>query len=178
MAQLLRFAARISAQERTTAILHTRIEEISQDMVASFNQLAKYQIATERDLDVRFDKIDARFSEVDARFDKIDARFSEVDARFDKIDARFSEVDARFREVDARLNKIEANMATKDDLVSLEVRVTEDIRSLEARMATKDDLASLEARVTEDIRSLETRILDAFKQLVIMIDTRLPSQIP
>ncbi len=101
--------ARIGAQERLTTMVHARIEELSQDMGASFNQLAKYQIATERTLE---------------------ARFNQVDARFDKI---------------------EAHIAT---------------------MATKEDFAALK----EDIASLEARMLDAFKQLVTLIDKRLPTE--
>jgi hypothetical protein len=108
--QLPRLEARVRAQERLTTMLHARIEELSQDMGASFDQLVEYQIATERKLDARFDKIEAQITSMENR------------------------------------------MATK-----------EDVASLEARMATKEDVAALEARV-----------LDAFQQLVTMIDTRLP----
>lgn len=62
------------------------------------------------------------------------------------------ELDIRFRHIDARLDRLEA--------------VT----------ATKEDLASLEGRIKGDMASLESRILDAFKQLVTMVDTRLPLQ--
>ncbi len=97
--QLPRLEARISAQEHLTVMLHARIEELAQDMSASFDKLAKYQIETEHTIEARFDKI-------------------------------------------------------------------------EAQMATKEDIATLEARIT----NMEGRILDAFKQLVAMIDTRLPPQ--
>jgi DNA repair exonuclease SbcCD ATPase subunit len=110
--------ARVSAQERMQTALHARIEELSQDVTASFRQLADYQIQTEHQIDARFDKVDARFDKVDARFDK-------VDARFDKVEAR--------------VVAIEANMATK-----------------------------------EDMTTMEGRMLDAFKQLLTVIDSRLP----
>jgi predicted nuclease with TOPRIM domain len=82
---------------------YARMEEISDDMNASFKQQAAYQVQLEKKIDARFDKVDARFTEIDARFDKVDARFNEVDAHLDKMDARF--------------NEIEAKMATKEDML-------------------------------------------------------------
>ncbi|HZO74129.1 MAG TPA: hypothetical protein VFB60_18140 [Ktedonobacteraceae bacterium] len=86
------------------------------------------------------------------------------------------ELDIRFRHIDARLDRLEAITATKEDLASLESRMAtkEDLASLEGRI--KEDMASLEGRIKEDMASLESRILDAFKQLVVMVDTRLPLQ--
>jgi uncharacterized coiled-coil protein SlyX len=98
-ADLPRLEARVGAQERMVTILNARIEELSQDMTASFRELADYQVQTERKMAARFDKIDA-----------------------DMVNIR-------------------ANMVTK-----------------------------------EDMSAMETRILDSFKQLIAMIDTRLPPQ--
>ena len=123
MMQLPKIESRISAQERMSTMLHARIEELSQDMTASFQQQVQYQAALERELDFRF------------------------------------------RNIDVRLDRLEAKMATKEDLASLE-----------GRMASKEDLAALEDRLKGDIASLEGRILDAFKQLVTLIETRLPPQ--
>ena len=95
--ELPRIEARVSAQERMQTILHARIEELSQDMIASFRQQAEYQVQLEQ----------------------------KVDARFDKI---------------------EADMATKGDVVALK----------------------------EDVAALEKRMLDAFQQLLTVIDQRLP----
>ncbi len=41
--------ARLNVQERTTAMLSVRVEELSLDMAASFRQQAEYQIAFERE---------------------------------------------------------------------------------------------------------------------------------
>jgi hypothetical protein len=103
--ELPRLEARIGAQERMTTILHARIEELSQDMSASFRQLVEYQIQTERKIDTRFDKLEA------------------------------------------------------------------DVAGVRVDMATKADLASVRA----DMASMETRILDAFKQLIALVDSRLPA---
>jgi hypothetical protein len=43
-------------------------------------------------------------------------------------------------------------------------------------MATKEVLAVLEGRIKEDLSALESKILDAFKKLVSVIDSRLPPQ--
>lgn len=64
--ELPRLEARIGAQERMTTILHARIEELSQDMSASFRKLAEYQVQTERKIDARFDKIEADLASVKA----------------------------------------------------------------------------------------------------------------
>ena len=104
-AELSRLQARIGAQERMSTILHARIEELSQDMTASFQQQVDYQIQFEK---------------------KVDERFNKVDERFDKI---------------------EATMAKKDDLVVMQKKID----------------------------SMEIRILDAFKQLLTVIETRLPA---
>lgn len=52
--------ARMQAQERLSTILHARIEQLSQDMQASFHQLAAYQIQAEKRMDERFDAIESR----------------------------------------------------------------------------------------------------------------------
>jgi chromosome segregation ATPase len=73
-AQLPRLEARISAQEHLTVILHARIEELSQDIDASFDKLAKYQIETERTTAARFDKVDADINEVKAQMASMETR--------------------------------------------------------------------------------------------------------
>ncbi len=55
-------------------------------------------------------------------------------------------IEARFNQVEARLDRIEATMATKEDIAS----------------------------VRADMNAMEGRILDAFKQLIGMIESRLP----
>jgi hypothetical protein len=71
-------------------------------------------------------------------------------------------IDDRFEKIEARLDKIEANMASKEDMAAMEARV-------------KEDMAAMEVHIKEDMAAMETRILDAFKQVLTMIDARLPS---
>lgn len=102
-----RLEARVSAQERMQTILHARIEELSEDMLASFRQQAAYQTQFEQ------------------------------------------QVETRFNQVDARLDRIEAEIGT-----------------------IKTDIGTIKS----DMVAMEGRILNAFQQLVTIIDTRLPSQ--
>lgn len=51
--------ARVQALERLTTTLNARIEQLSQDMSASFRQAAAYQLQTERKIEARFDAVDA-----------------------------------------------------------------------------------------------------------------------
>jgi chromosome segregation ATPase len=156
-----------------------RIEELTQDMNNSFENLAVYQIKAERKidtrfnlvdarlvrLDTRFDQVDERFDQVDARLDKMDTRFDQVDARLDKMDARFDQVDAHFGQVDARLDTIETTMATKNDLAALEERV-------------QGNMVAMEERVQGNMVAMEARILDAFKQFAAVINAQLSALQP
>jgi len=102
--------ARISVQERMITLLHGRIEELSQDMAASFDQLAKYQIATERTLATRFNLVDARLERIETTLatkedlasleSRVEQRFTSLenktDQRFDQVDARFASLESKF----------------------------------------------------------------------------------
>ena len=127
MSQLPRLESRIGAQERIATFLHARIEELSQDMNASFKQQVNYQIDFEH---------------------KIDAHFDEIDARFDKVEGDIA--------------------AVKENMVAMEGRLKGDIATV------KEEMVAMEGRLKGDIATLETRMLDAFKQLLTVIDTRLP----
>ena len=139
-----RLEARVSAQERQQVILNARIEELSQDMNTSFKQLVDYHIETERQIDTRFSQVDERFSQVDERFNQVDERFNRVDEHFNRVDEHFNQVDERFNRVDERLDKVETTITT----------IKEDIKN--------------------DMIAMEGRILDAFKQLLTMINSQRP----
>ena len=130
MSTFPRIEARVSAIERRQTSVDARIEELSEDMIAgikalsndmsaSFDQLAQYHIQTEK---------------------QIDERFSQVDARFEKIEGDISTL--------------------KGDVSTLKGDVT----NIKATMATK-----------EDMTAMESRILDAFKQLLTMINPQYPT---
>jgi uncharacterized coiled-coil protein SlyX len=100
--QLPRLEARISAQEHLTVILHARIEELSQDMDASFDKLAKYQIDMEQKLDARFDGIESHMATKEdvatlgSRIDKIEAQIASMEGRmFDAFQQLIAMIDTR-----------------------------------------------------------------------------------
>ncbi|HZR45036.1 MAG TPA: hypothetical protein VFB12_33285 [Ktedonobacteraceae bacterium] len=113
--------ARMSALERGKIMQDARIEELSlfmttrlndiyDDMQASFKQLSDYHERTENQIDTRFSQVDARFDQVDARFSQIDARFDQVDARFDQIEARLNKVETRLDDMQGLLIQILARL--------------------------------------------------------------------
>ena len=79
--ELPRLESRVSAQERMQTILHARVEELSEDMTASFGQQAAYQVQFEQKVDARFDQVDARFNGIDVRLDKIEANMVAMEGR-------------------------------------------------------------------------------------------------
>ena len=92
-----RLEARVTAQERRQLNLEAYIEELAEDtavgienltasiknlsdtMTESFNQLAVYQIKTEKEIDARFNQIDTRFNQIDTRLDKVEATMATKD---------------------------------------------------------------------------------------------------
>jgi hypothetical protein len=86
-----RLEARVTAQERRQLNLEAYMEELSEDMTASvkhlsasikhlsddmtasFNQQAVYQIKTENEIDSRFNQVDKHLNQIDTRLDKIEA---------------------------------------------------------------------------------------------------------
>lgn len=62
-------------------------------------------VATKRDVDIRFDRIEERFAEVDRRFIEVDRRFVDVARRFDEVDRRFDEMREGLARIDRRFDE-------------------------------------------------------------------------
>ena len=84
--------ARVSALERRQYILEARVEELSKgtqtsmehsydDMNASFQQPANYQIKTEQQIETRFNLIDSRLDNIETRLDKQETLLTQILAR-------------------------------------------------------------------------------------------------
>ncbi len=129
--------SRMRTQERAITTFNTRLEELGQDMEASFKQVVAYHVHSEQ---------------------VIETRFNEVEARLDKVDAR--------------LDNIEATMVTKEDLAKVETRLNENMVSLETRL--NENMAKVETHLQENINAMGARVFDGFKQMITMIDLRLP----
>lgn len=76
--------ARVQALERLTTTLNARIEQLSQDMSASFRQAAAYQLQTERKIEARFDAIDASIARLASKED-MGAMKSEILSAFNQL---------------------------------------------------------------------------------------------
>ena len=134
-------------------MLHARIEELSEDINDSFKQLADYQIQTERKIGARFDKIETNM----ATKEDLAAISEDMTDSFKQLADYQIQTE---RKIYARFDKIETNMATKEDLTAIKGDIA----------VVKGELSG----VKEDIAAMEGRVLDAFKQLLVMIDSRLP----
>jgi hypothetical protein len=91
--------ARIAAQEALTTLLAARIEELAQnlandfkDIIARFKANADYQIEIERQMEARFDKLEATQCE---HFDKVEASIAELKATQDRHELLLQEILAR-----------------------------------------------------------------------------------
>jgi chromosome segregation ATPase len=160
--QLPRLETRISLQERRQIMLDARIEELSEDMTAGFKQQADYQIQTERKIASCYARIEALSEDMTASFRQLASYHTQTERS----------IDSRFDKIEANIAAIEARMATKEDLAELEARMATKLAELEARMDAK--MAELEARMDAKMATMETRLLDAFKQVLVMIESRLP----
>jgi chromosome segregation ATPase len=139
---------RIDALQRQINEQKDRVAEQERNLFAGFDDLAKYQIQFEQKIDARFDKIEATMATKD-----------------DIVNMATKDDIAAIHAIMATKDDI-ANMATKDDIVNMATK--DDIASI------RTDMASLELRMQGNLHAMEGRMLDAFKQVLVMIDSRLP----
>ncbi len=90
-----------------------------------------------------------------------------------RIEARVSAQERRQINTDARIEELAEDMMKSFGAQAVyQGRIEEKIDHIEAEMSTiKADMAT-----KEDLAALEKRMLDAFQQLVAVIETRLPGQ--
>lgn len=114
-----------------------------------------------------FPRIEARVSAQERRQLILEAR---LEALSEDTMASYKQISEYLGRIEDRFDKIEAKMATKEDLTRMATK--EDL----AKMATKEELATMATKMAtkEDLAALEGRMLDAFKQLLVVVDTRFP----
>jgi hypothetical protein len=171
--QLPPLEARVSAVERMQTILQARIEEVAEEMATSVIQLEDHQIQTERRLDPSIEELSR---DMTASFKQL-ARYQIQTER--TIDARFDKIEGDIAVLKKNVVVMEAKMATKGDVAAMEGRLKGDMTTMEERLkgdiaTVKEDMVAMEGRLKGDMATMETRMLDAFKQLLTVIDTRLP----
>lgn len=86
--------------------VETSIKQLDDNMVKSFNQVADYQIKTEKEINEHFKQVDKRFNQVEERFKQVDKRFNQVDTRLDKVENRLDKVEGRLGNMESLLTQI------------------------------------------------------------------------
>lgn len=150
--ELANMDARMKALEHILKLLYGRTEELARDLNISFKQAASYQINSEQKIDARLDKLEARYKEIDARMDRVD-----VDLRVIQVDMAAMEV----RIVES--NKADIR-AVANDMAEMETHLLTDMEEMETRLLT--DIGA----VRSDMANMEKRIMDAFKQMLVIIN--------
>lgn len=166
MTQLPGIEARIGAQERMSAMLYARIEELSQDMTASFQQEAKYHAATDRELDIRFRHIDARLD----RLETTTATKEDIASFEGRLREDMISLEGHLKD-----DMISLGGHLREDMISLEGHLKDDMISLEGRL--KGEIVSLEGRLKDDMTSLEGRLKEGFKEDMTSLEGRLKGDI-
>jgi chromosome segregation ATPase len=144
-----RLEARVSAVERRQTHLEAHVEELATDLTASVKFLSN-------DLQASFDQLVQYHIQTE---NQIDTRFNQVDARFNRMDTRFNQVDTRFNKIEEELTAVRTEL--KDDIAAVKTEL-------------KDDIAAVRTELKDDMAAMESRILDALKQFIAVVDSRLP----
>jgi predicted nucleic acid-binding Zn-ribbon protein len=147
--QLPSLEARVGAQEHMTTMLHARVQELSKDMTTAFQRVEDGQLQNNR-------KIDALSQDLTvASFEQLVSYQKQTER---KIDERFGKIEEDIAEI----------KATKEDLAAVEG----DMQVMERRMDQR--MLALGDRIERRIDAFEERMLESFKQVLAMMNTRLP----
>jgi hypothetical protein len=129
-AHTARLEARVSALERRELNLEVHVEEISNDVTTSFKQLSDDMIAGVKRL---ADDMTASFKQQVAY--EIETE-KQIDTRFNKIEADIAEIKGDVANIKAimatkyELAEVKATMATKEDLAAAESRILDAFKQL------------------------------------------------
>lgn len=115
-----RLESRVSVLERRQITLEARVEELSEDTTARFNQVDTRVEGLSKDMTASFRQLVEYHIQTE---NQINTHFNQVDARFDKIENRLDRVENDVAD-------IKANMATKEDLSTLENRILDAFKQL------------------------------------------------
>ena len=90
--EINRLEGRIDGNQILLRQIDRKIDASVKDRNARFDRF-------EREMNTRFERIDARFEGIDTRFERIDTRFERIDAKFESIDARFERIDGELKTI-------------------------------------------------------------------------------
>ena len=90
--EINRLEGRIDGNQILLRQIDRKIDASVKDRNARFDRF-------EREMNTRFERIDARFEGIDTKFESIDTRFERIDAKFERIDARFERIDGELKTI-------------------------------------------------------------------------------
>ena len=114
---------------------------------------------------------------------RLESRVSVLERRQNTLEALIEELSedtaAGFKQVDARIGGLSEDMtASFKQLSEYLGRIEDRFDKIEATMATKEDLkteiATVRSDIKNDMSAMENRILDAFKQLLAVVNPQRP----
>ncbi len=135
--------------------------------MSTFPPLEARVSALERQQTISNARVEEVYSDMLASFRQL-AKYTEtIEDRFDKIDEDMTEIKATMA-TKAELAEIKATMAT--------MATKAELAEIRATMATKVELAEIRATMAtkNELAAMENRILDAFKQLVVIVKPQQP----
>ncbi len=114
-----RLEARVSAQERRQLTVDARIEELSEDMTASFKQLSEY-----------LGKIEDRFDKVEGDITVLKGDVATLKGDVSTLKGDVSTLKGDVSTLKGDVGGIKATMATKEDLAAMEDRILDTFKQL------------------------------------------------
>ncbi len=128
-----RLEARVSAQERRQLTVDARIEELSEDMTASFKQLSEY------------------LGKIEDRFDKVEGDITVLKGDVATLKGDVATLKGDVSTLKGDVSTLKGDVSTlKGDVSTLKG----DVGGIKATMATKEDLAAMEDRILDTFKQL------------------------
>jgi chromosome segregation ATPase len=100
------------------------------------------------------------------------AALEKLNEKYDKIFDTLITHDRFTNEQFAELRNQQTELDGK--IVGLQTEMRQHFEKIETTMATKEESGAMENRINENISTLKNQMLDAFKQLITTVETRLP----
>ena len=142
--------------------------------------LEKDAATMKRDIIYKLDDTNSTVTIIRGLVDNEERDIRDIKSDVREIKSDVGSVTVRLDGISTRLEGLKGEIRSIKDLQNGQGQDITSIKrrldTLEVTMTTKEDLAALESRMQENIASLEKRMLDAFQQLLTVIDQRLPPQ--
>ena len=175
--------ARQSAQEEIKHVLQSRIERLSEN-IGELKELFKVLSNDKKELEVSISKANASLERVQP--EKIDNKMSRMNSNLDKIDGKVDLLDKKYNNLSKEVDKYTRKLKVfkgEDQLLKLQEKVKEDLKSIEAtanltnRHASKleNHYIKINEKVNSSVRAVKE--LNALKEELENLKFELESQL-